>query len=131
LLYITGPLKRRRAKGCSRKPVGFKSWTRWVNPKHAKILEKINDLALAKSFGMEYYRNARKPNSKGDSTMAMLVKLGILTSAEAANLNDLQVSTLVDEVQFELIQNALIDAKVQAHLKGTVGESVKSLRTTT
>ena len=63
--------------------------------------------------------------------MAMLVKLGILTSAEAANLNDLQVSTLVDEVQFELIQNALIDAKVQAHLKGTVGESVKSLRTTT
>lgn len=51
---ITGPLKRRGAKGCSRKPVGFKSWTRWVNPKHAKILEKINELALAKSFGMEY-----------------------------------------------------------------------------
>jgi hypothetical protein len=60
--------------------------------------------------------------------MAMLVKLGVLTSAEAASLNDQQVNTLVEEVNFELLQHALSDAKVQAHLKSTVGESVKSLR---
>ncbi len=59
--------------------------------------------------------------------MALLVRLGVLTVDEASKLNDHQVSILVESVSYELVQNALTDAKLQAHLKSTVGAHVASL----
>jgi len=59
--------------------------------------------------------------------MAMLVRLGLVTASEAAKLKNDQVDTLVDEVQFELVQHALGDPKIQAQLKHNLDASVKSV----
>jgi hypothetical protein len=59
--------------------------------------------------------------------MALLVRLGVLTMDEASKLNDQQVSILVEQVNYELVQNALTNTNIQAQLKDKVGVNVKSL----
>lgn len=59
--------------------------------------------------------------------MALLARLGVLTIDEASRLNDQQVSLLVESVNYELVQYALSDAKVQAHLQAKLKDTLGGL----
>jgi hypothetical protein len=56
--------------------------------------------------------------------MALLVRMGVLTIDEASKLNDQHVSILVEAVNYELVQHALADTRVQAQLRDKVSGMV-------